>query len=153
MGTKALIEMLVASRADIAGWISPCDQMPTNVMPLYLGLETPLHMAVEAEDERMLQFLPYRHHKPDIFLPALETRPINAIIFTLTKRSLWHFGFNLLATYSGLKLRTPLFGCHILHFAVAALDLNLLQHTIDAGDPQVICKFQSTALLVPNQYT
>ena len=146
VGNKGLIESLVNGGADEAGWISQCDQVPPNPTSSYLAVDTPLHLAVENEDEEMSQYLLNRGHKPDLFPLALMTRALSAIMFTIAKQSPWLHGFDLLAPHSDLNLRTPLFGCHILHFAVATLNLSLLQHVLATVGSQVFSQNLTTAL-------
>ena len=146
VGNKGLVEALVNGGADEAGWISQCDQLPPNPTPSYLAVDTPLHLAVENEDEEITQLLLARGHKPDLFPLALMTRALSAIMFTIAKQSPWLHGFNLLALHSDLSLRTPLFGCHILHFAVATLNLSTLQHVLATVGSQVFSQNLTTTL-------
>ncbi|KAI9826486.1 MAG: hypothetical protein M1819_007335 [Sarea resinae] len=134
VGAHSLIESLAAKGADEAAWQSRYDHFPPETTPSYLAVETPLHVAVEREDESMLRFLLDRHHKPDIFPLVLVTRCLNATMATIAKTSPWLHGFDILTPHSNLTLRTPIFGCHILHLAVATLDLDLLRHVLGAFD-------------------
>jgi len=53
----------------------------------------------------------------------------------------------LLAPHADLSLLTPIFQCHLLHFAVATLDLPLIQHVIDTmGGPAAAQAVPPTAL-------
>src|SRR6266498_997866 len=78
----------------------------------------------------MVQFLINCQCKSNISPPALPTRSINAVMFTITKSTPWLRGFDLLGPHSNLSLRTPIFGCHILHSAVATFDFVLFNYVI-----------------------
>lgn len=131
-GNQGLIAFLAGHGAEEAGWKRQFDRIPVDALPSCLAVDPPLHLAVENEDEAMLHFLLSRHHNPSVFPLAIVTRCVNAVMSTVTKLDPWLRGFDILAPYSDLALRTPIFGCHLLHFAVATLNINLLKHVLTA---------------------
>lgn len=148
-GATSLIQLLSERGADEAAWKTQYDSVPQNAGPSYLAVDPPLHVAVEAEDEDMLVYLLERGHKPDIFPLALVTRCRNALMLTLTKSPPWLRGFDILASSgSNVDLRTPIFGCHLLHLAIATLDIELLQYVlVTIGyTPQAMTNLVPTAL-------
>ena len=103
--------------------------------------------SVNDENKAALQFLLDRGHQPDIFPMVLVTRCMSPLMATLAKPNPWLEGFNLLAPHADLSLLTPVFRCHLLHFAVATLDLPLIQRVISTiGGPAAAQTVLSTAL-------
>lgn len=139
VGSKTLIGFLAANGADEAGWESHCGKIPCASTASYLVVDTPLHVAVAVEDVTILQFLLSCGHKPDIFPRGLVTRCMNAVMSTITRTNPWLRGFDILALHSDLTLRTPIFGCQILHHAVGTSNLDVTKHVLTAmGGLQVI---------------
>lgn len=123
---------LIKHGADEAAWITESDSFhPGDSMhvPSRWAVEPPLWVAIRNKDEKMLKFLLERDHKPHLFPEALVTRSYNALMYAILLK--WTAGFDIMSTMGNLSLLSPVFGCHILHFAVARLEIDLLSHVID----------------------
>ncbi|KAJ9302283.1 hypothetical protein DTO271G3_1149 [Paecilomyces variotii] len=129
----AIYEYLLDHGSDENAWIETrkyaplSDDLPSS----YFAVESPLLSSIKNEDKSAVQFLLDRGHKPDIFPMVLVTRCMNPPMYTVANGKPWLDGFDLLAPYADLSLLTPIFRCHLLHFAVATLDLEVIQHVID----------------------
>lgn len=136
-GNLAIYAYLVAHGADETAWMDGdrYHVIAGDELPSYFVVESPLHVAVRTENREALQFLLDRGHKPDVFPMVLVTRCLNAVMATLAAKP-WLEGFDLLAPHADLSLVTPIFRCHVLHFAVASLDLDAVKHVVNAlGGP------------------
>lgn len=148
-GNTAIYEYLVGHVSDESAWIDARKYAPlTDELPAsYFVVESPMLASINSENKTAVQFLLDRGHKPDIFPMVLVTRCMNPLMATLAKRNPWLEGFNLLAPHADLSLLTPIFQCHLLHFAVATLDLPLIQHVVNTiGGPTVAQTVPPTAL-------
>ncbi|KAJ5653854.1 hypothetical protein N7490_000857 [Penicillium lividum] len=77
----------------------------------------------------------------------MRAAKIQDIKILKAKRNPWLEGFELLAPHADLSVLTPIFQCHLLHFAVATLDLSLIRHVIDTmGGPAAAQAVSPTAL-------
>jgi hypothetical protein len=140
---------LAANGADEDAWTDSqkyhllADDLP----PSYFAIESPLFIAIMTENRDALQFLLERRHKPDIFPMVLATRCLNPIMTTIAKPNPWLDGFDLLAPHADLSLLTPIFRCHLLHFATATHDLSLIKHVVSAlGGPAAVRCVPPTSL-------
>lgn len=88
----------------------------------------PLWTAIKNKDNKTIKFLLGRDHKPHLFPEALITRSWNALSYAVSTN--WNAGFDIMSTRSDLSLISPIFGRHPLHFAVAALDLDLIRYLL-----------------------
>ncbi|KAL1875479.1 hypothetical protein VTK73DRAFT_10029 [Phialemonium thermophilum] len=77
-------------------------------------MDSPLLVAVRVQDHHAVRFLLDRGHKPDAFpLPSPEA-------------------LDLLLPHANVSLRTPMFGCHLLQFAVAMLARVVVKRVLEA---------------------
>lgn len=166
---QASYDLLVKFGADETAWIAPGQQTPLSSdddpssvdahASSRWAVESPLLVAVSNRDVVMLRMLLDRGHKPEYFPEALVTRSMSALAAALSKHDPlaahehhqpWTVGFDMMAPKSDMSLLTPLFRCHVLHFAVATLDLNLIKHVtqVIGGDKSAAALQQvpSTAL-------
>jgi hypothetical protein len=59
----------------------------------------------------------------------------------------WLEGFDILAPYADASLLTPIYGCHVLHFAVSTLHLTLIKRVVEKlGGPAASRDVAPTAL-------
>lgn len=141
---------LIKSGADEAAWITESDFFhPENGMhvPSRWAVEPPLWVAIRNKDEKMLRFLLERGHKPHLFPETVFTRSYNALMYAISLK--WTSGFDIMSTIGNLSLVSPVFGCHLLHFAVATLDLGLMLHVLEKlenGQAKVAAIVRETAL-------
>ncbi|KAJ5745900.1 hypothetical protein N7520_011082 [Penicillium odoratum] len=148
-GNMEIYKYLVDHGSDESAWVdtqkyvSVADDLPTS----YFVVQSPLLTSIKNEDISAVRFLLDRGHRPDTFPMVLVTRCMNSVMATLAKRNPWLEGFDLLAPHADLSLLTPIFQCHLLHFAVATLDLSLIRHVIDTmGGPAAAQAVSPTAL-------
>ena len=144
-----IYEYLVSQNSDESAWTNDQKYVPlSDDLPAsYFVAESPMLVSIENEDTRSLEYLLSRGHKPDNFPMVLLTRCMNPIMSTIAKQEPWIEGFNMLAPYADLSLLTPIFRCHILHFAVATHELSLIQHVIHTmGGISAAKSVPSTAL-------
>lgn len=123
---------LIEYGADEAAWITESDSFhPGNSMhvPSRWAVEPPLWVAIRNKDEKLLKFLLERGHKPHLFPEAVVTRSYNALMYAISLK--WTSGFDIMSTMGNLSILSPVFGRHLLHFAVATLDIDLLSHVIE----------------------
>lgn len=119
------------------------DDLPSS----YFVVESPMLASIKSENKSALQFLLDRGHKPDMVPMVLVTRCMSPLMATLAKRNPWFEGFDLLAPHADLSLLTPILRCHLLHFAVATLDLALIKHVVNTmGGPAAAQAVPPTAL-------
>lgn len=126
-----LYSLLIQHGADEAAWTTESSDFHPAVgthVPSRWAVEPPLWVAIKNKDEEMLRFLLDRGHKPHIFPEALITRSWNALAYAISTN--WTAGFDMMSTTSNLSLVSPVFGCHLLHFAVATLDLELVRFVV-----------------------
>ena len=148
-GDTAIYEYLVDHGSDESAWLDIRKYAPLDddLPASYFVVQSPMLTCIKNEDKSALQFLLDRKHRPDIFPMVLVTRCMNPLMVTLSKRNPWLEGFDMLAPRADLSLLTPIFQCHLLHFAVATLNLPLIQHVIDTiGGPTVAQAVPPTAL-------
>lgn len=148
-GNMAIYEYLVGHGADESAWIDARKYVPlTDDLPAsYFVVESPMLSSIKTENKSAVQFLLDRGHKVDTFPMVLVTRCMSPLMATLAKHNPWLEGFDLLAPHADLSLLTPIFRCHLLHFAVATLDLALIQHVVNTiGGPAAAQAVPLTAL-------
>ncbi|KAH8647935.1 hypothetical protein BX600DRAFT_518337 [Xylariales sp. PMI_506] len=110
-------------------------QLPEQVS--FWAMESPLAAAIYQEDEAALRFLLKRGHLVDAFPAVLASRSQSPIMLAITKPgSPWLAGFDILwdsLSEGGNTVMQPtsIFQCHILHFAAATLNLDVIEHIME----------------------
>jgi len=148
-GNISAYECLVGHGADEKCWTGQqLVGVRSGSPPSALAAESPLNAAVFGEDETMLRFLLGRGHKPDHFTAVMPTRPVSPVMQAIAKYGgPWLVGFDIMADHADLSITTPMFGCHVLHFATATLDLDIIWHVADIlGSPRLVNSAPLTAL-------
>jgi hypothetical protein len=148
-GNVQAYEFLVRNGADDQCWMGKqLMGVTSESLPSALATETPLNAAVLREDEAMLRFLLERGHRPDLFTAVLPTRPVSPIMQAVAKHGdPWLVGFDIMAEHADLSITTPMFGCHLLHFATATVDLDVLWHVATVlGSPRLVNSTPVTTL-------
>ncbi|ETS84940.1 hypothetical protein PFICI_02965 [Pestalotiopsis fici W106-1] len=116
-------------------------------VPSSWAVESPLWIVVRNKDHEFLQFLLKRGHKPDHFPSSLITRPMNAISYAIATN--WRDGFDTMAPLADMSLATPVYQCHLVHFAIATLDLGMVKHMLskyEGSEAIVLRSIPKTAL-------
>ncbi|KAL2068041.1 hypothetical protein VTL71DRAFT_16139 [Oculimacula yallundae] len=130
-GSFKIFDRLLATGADCTFWTKPQLEMPNPPTSSSLSVSSPTHAALQMGDLGMLKHLLRLGFDPNTmplanptrcFTPAMATiiygKPFNGVAFDILCQ---HPDINL-------ELRTPVYRVHILHFAVATLNLDLLRH-------------------------
>ncbi|KAK6216102.1 hypothetical protein LQW54_003878 [Pestalotiopsis sp. IQ-011] len=146
VGDKLLYLRLVQYGADESAWIGVLPDKYAGTASS-LSVEPPLWVAVKIKDIDMVRFLLDRGHKPDFFPKSLATRSWNAMAYAIATK--WTAGFDAMASLADLKIVTPVYRCHLIHFAVATLDREMIQSVIgkcDGREEQVLRSVPKTAL-------
>ncbi|TVY34579.1 hypothetical protein LSUB1_G006651 [Lachnellula subtilissima] len=119
-GETEIVDMLLHAGADATFWKRPQFYVPEPASESSLSVSSPLHAAIEAEG-----------FEPNTMPLANPTRCVTPLMATIVHCSSFNKeAFDILcrAPSINFELRTPVYGVHILHFAVARLDLELLKH-------------------------
>lgn len=146
VGDKLLYLQLVQYGADESAWIRGLPDKYAGTASS-LSVEPPLWVAIKNKDIEMIRFLLDRGHKPDFFPKSLATRSWNAMAYTIATE--WTAGFDAMAGLADLSIVTPVYRCHLIHFAIATLNREMIQSVIgkfDGGEEQVLRGVPRTAL-------
>ena len=126
-GDCELIDMLCAGGADIQAWVQKYDEIPAEPSASYLCTTTPLHITIERGDIPTTKHLLQKGFSGSVFPLASITvclNPVMASIVLAPDNKLETY--EAVSPYADLELRSPIFDVHLLHHAVATLDLNLI---------------------------
>lgn len=127
-GDTDTYEFLCMNGADEASWLHESSAAITEPSSISgLAAESPMHVAVSKKDLATVLFLLERGHRPDHFLPALPTRALSPLMLCLTSPFPWRDGLATMLPCANPELRTPGFGIHVLHIAVATLDISVVE--------------------------
>jgi hypothetical protein len=94
-------------------------------------VSSPLHAALQSKNIDMLKHLLDIDFDPNIMPLANPTRCFTPLMATIiNSEDFDKDAFDLLCSYpeTNSEIRTPIYGVHLLHFAVAALNLETLKH-------------------------
>ncbi|KAI4595725.1 hypothetical protein KJ359_006716 [Pestalotiopsis sp. 9143b] len=127
VGDKMLYLQLIQYGADESAWIGILPDKDAGT-PSSLSVEPPLWVAIKNKDIGMVRFLLDRGHKPDFFPKSLATRSWNAMAYTIATE--WTAGFDAMAGLADLSIVTPVYQCHLIHFAIATLNREMIQSVI-----------------------
>ncbi|KAF2996316.1 hypothetical protein E8E14_001567 [Neopestalotiopsis sp. 37M] len=132
VGDELLYLQLIEHGADESAWRGHgiLNDQAAGVPSLW-AVAPPLWVAVGNQNQDMLRFLLERGHKPDLFPSSLVTRSWNALSYAVVTK--WRAGFDMMAPVAPLahmSLITPVYECHLVHFAVATLDLDWIKHVL-----------------------
>lgn len=130
-GSIEICDQIVRSGADLGFWMNPQSEVPNPPTPSSLSVSSQIHAALQTRDHEMLEHLLKLGFEPNTMPLADPTRcstpAMATIIYNTTFNSI---AFDILCQHPiiDLEIRTPVHRVHILHFAVATLDLGLLKH-------------------------
>ncbi|KAH8597049.1 hypothetical protein B0O99DRAFT_619216 [Bisporella sp. PMI_857] len=143
-GSVEIFDMLLKAGADCSAWMlfAPSKQFRES----HLSISTPIHAAIARQDEKMVRHLFQLGFDPNAMAYSNPTRchtPLMATILTEHQVNKKMFDFLMSHRLIIPDLRTPIYKVHLLHFAVARLDLVIIKH-IAADVP--LCNAGVTAL-------
>lgn len=122
-----LVDVLCAAGADIQAWVQQYDKLPPEPSPSYLCTVTPLHVAIERGDTRMIKHLLRKGFSGSVFPLASITACLNPVMASVVLAPDKLEAYEVVSPYTDLRRRSKTFDVHILHHAVAAtLDLDLV---------------------------
>jgi ankyrin repeat protein len=130
-GSIDMFDMLLEAGADASFWMSPQFFVPDPPTESSLSVSSPLHAALESRDNDMLRHLLDICLDPNVMPLANPTRCFTPLMATVIHSETFNkHAFDLLCSYpeTNAEIRTPIYGVHLLHFAVAALNLETLKH-------------------------
>ncbi|KAK0099714.1 hypothetical protein ONS95_013393 [Cadophora gregata] len=130
-GSVEIFDRLMEAGADRSFWMRPQVEVPKYPTSSSLSVSSPLHAALQTQDYQMLERILECGFDPNTMPLANPTRcftPAMATIIYHTAFDKAAFDFFCQQPNIDLEIRTPVYGVHILHFAVATLDIDLLKH-------------------------
>lgn len=125
-----IVDLLLSAGADISFWTSRATEVPVVATPSSLAVTTPLHAAIWARNLPMLRHLLVKGFDPNIMPLAAPTRCITPAMATIVHCDPWNqTAYEILRQHPkfDINIRTPVYGVHLLHFAVATLSVPLLE--------------------------
>jgi len=132
-GSIEIFDMLLEAGADASFWMSPYFYVPESATESSLSVSSPLHAALQGRNIDMLKHLLDIDFDPNIMPLANPTRCFTPLMATIIySEDFDKEAFDLLCSYpeTNSEIRTPIYGVHILHFAVAGLNLEMLKHVV-----------------------
>lgn len=130
-GSVEIFDMLLEAGADASFWKKPQFYVPAPATESALSISTPLHQACSNGNTRMLWHLLELGFDPNTMALSNPTRCVTPLMATIIGSNRFQKeAFDILCSRPNisLELRTPVYEVHLLHFAVAKLDLEMLQH-------------------------
>lgn len=128
-GSIQMFDMLLEAGADASFWVRPETRLQECRPRISsLSMSSPLHAC---HDVAMLQHLLDLGLDPNIMPIANPTRCLTPLMAAVIQHDRFNKkAFDILCACPtiDLNVRTPVFGAHLLHFAVAILDLDMLKH-------------------------
>lgn len=114
---------------DIQAWMQEYEEMPMESSVSYLSPATPLHTAIEKGNVHMVSHLLVKGFSANVFPLASITCCLNPTMATvvLTPEADRVAMYEAVSLYADLSLQSLVFNVHILHHAVATLDMDLIQ--------------------------
>ncbi|KUJ19746.1 ankyrin [Mollisia scopiformis] len=133
-GSIEILDELLDAGADTSFWMTPQFFVPAYPTPSSLSVSSPIHAALQARDLDMLDHLLALGFEPNTMPLSNPTRCVTPLMAVITQHE--EFDYVVWETLArrpniNFELRTPVYGVHLLHFAVATLNLNMLEHIID----------------------
>jgi hypothetical protein len=130
-GSINIFDMLLEAGADATFWMSPQFHVPEPPTESSLSVSSPLHAVLQSRHINMLKYLLDIDFDPNIMPLANPTRCFTPLMATIIYSKTFNKdAFDLLCSYpnTNSEIRTPVYGVHVLHFAVAGLDIDMLKH-------------------------
>jgi hypothetical protein len=126
-------DLLLESGADASFWMRPRLFVPEPPSTSSLCISTPIHAAIENGKHSMLRHILDMGFDPNTMALSNPTRCVTPLMATIIRRDRFDKeSFNILSTRPNINfdIRTPVYDVHLLHFAVAKLDLSMLKHVV-----------------------
>lgn len=133
-GSIEIFEMLLGAGADTSFWRRPQFCVPEPATESSLAVSSPLHAAIEARNAGMVEYLLGKGFDPNTMPLVNPTRCVTPLMSTIVHCSSFNKeAFDILSQAPNIsfEIRTPVYGVHLLHFAIARLDLELLKHVVE----------------------
>jgi ankyrin repeat protein len=124
-------DLLLEYGADASFWMRPHLFVPEPPSSSSLCISTPIHAAIENGKHSMLRHILDLGFDPNAMALANPTRCVTPLMATILHHDRFDKeSFNILSIRPSInfEIRTPIYGVHVLHFAVAKLDLSMLRH-------------------------
>lgn len=129
-GSIPIFKRLLEAGADASFWTRPQFFVPNLPTVSSLSLSSPLHAAIRGSQPEMLRYLLSTGFDPNTQPLINPTRCFTPLMATIIySRTFNKEAFDILASHPSInfEIRTPVYGVHILHFAAATLNLELLK--------------------------
>jgi hypothetical protein len=126
-------DLLLEAGADATFWRRPRLFVPEPPSASSLCISTPTHAAIENGRHSMLRHILDLGFDPNTMALSNPTRcvtPLMATILHLNKFDKESFDILSMRPNINFEIRTPIYDVHLLHFAVAKLDLSMLKHVV-----------------------
>ena len=130
-GSIDVFEMLLNHGADSSFWMRPQFYVPHPATESSLCVWSPLHAAIQNGQTGMLEHLLGLGFDPNTMPLVNPTRCFTPLVATFIHTNEFNKkAFDILASQPSINfdIRTPIYDVHLLHFAVAKLDLAMLKH-------------------------
>jgi ankyrin repeat protein len=145
-GSIEIFDQLLAAGADASFWMSAQGRVPEPPTESSLGVSSPLHAAIESKNTPMLKHLLDLGFDPNTLPLSNPTRCYTPLMATIISCDPFNKeAFDVLATHKSIdfSIRTPVYSVHLLYFAVAKLDLEMLKYV---SSKVHLCNAGTTAL-------
>lgn len=139
VGSIEIFDQLMTAGADASFWMRQFPTPPILSSHSSFCISTPLHAAIEARNHGMVRHLLDLGFDPNVMPLANPTRCVTPLMATITACDPFNQeAFDILMSCPRINpyILTPVYRVHILHFAVARLDIGMLKHVI-SKIPQV----------------
>ncbi|KAH7393501.1 hypothetical protein BKA64DRAFT_89405 [Cadophora sp. MPI-SDFR-AT-0126] len=130
-GSIEIFDRLMEAGAERTFWTKPQSEVPNPPTSSSLSVSSPIHAALQTRDYQMLERVLEYGFDPNTMPLANPTRCFTPAMATIIYHTTFdQIAFDILCQQPNinLEIRTPVYNAHILHFAVATLDLDLLKH-------------------------
>lgn len=136
IGNIQIFEEIWASKARRSHWLLDSDvEESTDDLPS-LSVTTPLHMAVEKNDIKMLKHLLFkRGFDPNIIPQTAKSLGQSPLHLCFSNANIHMQAFHTIMKHPVIDpdRRTPIYMVHLLHFAITHLELEVLLELVEAG--------------------
>ncbi|CZR59343.1 uncharacterized protein PAC_09235 [Phialocephala subalpina] len=132
-GSTEVVDQLIRAGADTSFWKTPQFFVPAVPTESSLSVSSPLHAALQARDLGMLKHLLGLGFEPNTMPLSNPTRCFTPLMGTVIQHEDFDDeAFDILARCPNInfEIRSPIYRVHLLHFAVATLNLKMLEHII-----------------------
>ena len=138
-GNTEIFDRTLQAGADASFWLSPDIDTPEPPTASSLSVSSPLHAAVEIGNLAMVKHLLDLNFDPNVLPLASPTRAYTPLQNLIIGPNFSEAIFDTLISHPSINphIRTPIYQVHILHFAVARLDLDILRYISSPHKPKI----------------